>query len=124
MWLNASLLKQIKEKRSGLQKYKMLGTALAFKGYRECIKKYKRIIRATKIDHEKHMATESKRNPKKVFQNINSKMVRTEQVGPLKDEFGSLITNNTEMANVLNHFFLPVVYTKYRHLLERIVMLM
>ena len=87
----------INAKGKAFKKYKTEGSLAAFKHYKECNKKCKDEIRAAKKENERHIAEESKKNPKKFFKYINSKKARPEHIGPIKDDKGVLATEDREL---------------------------
>ncbi|CAJ0962574.1 unnamed protein product [Ranitomeya imitator] len=78
------------------------------KNYREKNTLSKKLIKAAKKETEKHIAKESKTNPKLFFNYINSKRIKTENVGPLKNSEERMVVDDEEKANILNTFFSTV----------------
>ncbi|CAJ0941091.1 unnamed protein product, partial [Ranitomeya imitator] len=66
------------------------------------------LIKAAKKETEKHIAKESKTNPKLFFNYINSKRIKTDNVGPLKNSEERMVVDDEEKANILNTFFSTV----------------
>ncbi|CAJ0929619.1 unnamed protein product [Ranitomeya imitator] len=54
------------------------------------------------------IAKESNTNPKLFFNYINSKRIKTENVGPLKNSEERMVVDDEEKANILNTFFSTV----------------
>ena len=75
-WLNSNAKMHTKAKEKAFKKYKVEGSSSAFRLYKERNKKCKGAIKAAKIEHERHIAEESKKNPKKFFKYVNSKKGR------------------------------------------------
>ncbi|XP_073458774.1 uncharacterized protein [Aquarana catesbeiana] len=107
-WLNYNVKMHIKAKEKAFKKYKAEGSSSAFRLYKECYKILKGAIRVAKIEHKRHIAEESKKNPKKFFKYLSSKKGSTDHIGPIKNEEGHLVTKDGEMAKVLNFFFSSV----------------
>ncbi|CAJ0960636.1 unnamed protein product, partial [Ranitomeya imitator] len=72
-----------------------------------------------KKETEKHIAKESKTNPKLFFNYINSKRIKTENVGPLKNSEERMVVDDEEKANILNTFF-STVFTVENEMLGEI----
>ncbi|XP_069618598.1 uncharacterized protein [Ranitomeya imitator] len=62
---------------------------------------------------------ESKTNPKLFFNYINSKRIKTENVGPLKNSEERMVVDDEEKANILNTFF-STVFTVENEMLGEI----
>ncbi|XP_073516627.1 uncharacterized protein [Phyllobates terribilis] len=77
----------------------------------------KKQIRIAKEETERLIAKESKTNPKLFFNYINSKRIKTDGVGPLKNNLGKIIEGDEGKANLLNSFF-STVFTKENNLSE------
>ncbi|CAJ0966536.1 unnamed protein product, partial [Ranitomeya imitator] len=65
------------------------------------------------------LANESKTNPKLFFNYINSKRIKTENVGPLKNSEERMVVDDEEKANILNTFF-STVFTLENEMLGEI----
>ncbi|CAJ0934920.1 unnamed protein product [Ranitomeya imitator] len=91
----------------------------ALKNYREKNTLSKKLIKAAKKETEKHIAKESKTNPKLFFNYINSKRIKTENVGPLKNSEERMVVDDEEKANILNTFF-STVFTMENEMLGEI----
>ncbi|CAJ0962159.1 unnamed protein product [Ranitomeya imitator] len=79
----------------------------------------KKLIKAAKKETEKHIAKESKTNPKLFFNYINSKRIKTENVGPLKNSEERMVVDDEEKTNILNTFF-STVFTVENEMLGEI----
>ena len=67
-----------------------------------------KLIRKTKINHERILAEESKCNPKKFWKYVTSSVRNVSGISTLLDERGLLSVTNIEKANTLNAFFSSV----------------
>ncbi len=63
------------------------------------------LIKQAKRRYEEDSAADSKKNTKKFFRYINTKKQIRSGIGPLKDSAGNLVTDDQNMANMLNDFF-------------------
>ncbi len=66
----------------------------------------KRLIRQSKRNLEEHIANSSKSNPKELYSYVRNKKVLSSTIGPLATIDGNIVNEDTEMANILNDFFL------------------
>ena len=74
--------------------------------YKEALNKATKVLRQAKKRFENKIARNIKKDPKAFYGNARGKMSTKESVGPLKDQDGSLITDDKTAANVLNEYFL------------------
>ncbi|CAJ0931487.1 unnamed protein product [Ranitomeya imitator] len=119
MWLNKEVRQAINSKKKAFALLKQDGTIEALKNYREKNTLSKKLIKAAKKETEKHIAKESKTNPKLFFNYINSKRIKTENVGPLKNSEERMVVDDEEKANILNTFF-STVFTGENEMLGEI----
>jgi len=63
---------------------------------------------------ELNLAKEVKDNKKGAFKFVSSKRKTRENVGPLLNEMGALVTGDTEKAEILNAFFVSVFIANIR----------
>ncbi|CAJ0938494.1 unnamed protein product [Ranitomeya imitator] len=98
MWLNKEVRQAINSKKKAFALLKQDGTIEALKNYREKNTLSKKLIKAAKKETEKHIAKESKTNPKLFFNYINSKRIKTENVGPLKNSEERMVVDDEEKA--------------------------
>ncbi|CAJ0963142.1 unnamed protein product, partial [Ranitomeya imitator] len=118
MWLNKEVRQAINSKKKAFALLKQDGTIEALKNYREKNTLSKKLIKAAKKETEKHIAKESKTNPKLFFNYINSKRIKTENVGPLKNSEERMVVDDEEKANILNTFF-STVFTVENEMLAK-----
>ncbi|CAJ0940923.1 unnamed protein product [Ranitomeya imitator] len=119
MWLNKEVRQAINSKKKAFALLKQDGTIEALKNYREKNTLSKKLIKPAKKETEKHIAKESKTNPKLFFNYINSKRIKTENVGPLKNSEERMVVDDEEKANILNTFF-STVFTVENEMLGEI----
>ncbi len=66
-----------------------------------------RLIRQRKSNLEEHIPKSSKSNLKEFHSYGRNKKVLGSTIGPLATTHGNIVNEDTEMANILNYFFLP-----------------
>ncbi len=64
----------------------------------------KSLIRQSKRNLEEHIANSSKSNLKESYSYVRNKKVLGSTIGPLATIDGSIVNEDTEMANILNDF--------------------
>ncbi len=63
------------------------------------------MIKQSKRNLEQHIANSSKSSPKEFYSYIRNKKVLSSTIGPLAKTDGNIVNEETEMANILNDFF-------------------
>ena len=71
-----------------------------------------REIRKSKRNLEVNISKQAKTDPKKFFQYIRSKKTVKDKIGPIKDTNNMLVSDNMNMATILNDFFHSVFITE------------
>ena len=104
-WLNRELLRLVRTKRRKWKKYKETNSQQYLEQYKELEKKVKKGTRNAKKNYERKLAKDSKSNPKLFYSYLKSKTSNRESVGPLKASNNHLVTDEKEMAEMLNNFF-------------------
>ncbi len=79
--------------------------------YNEARRRVKKLIKQAKRRYEEDIAADNKNNAKKFFRYINSKKQIRSGIGPIKDTTGNLVTDDQNMANMLNNYFSSVFNT-------------
>ncbi|GAB0196169.1 mitochondrial enolase superfamily member 1 [Grus japonensis] len=103
--MNKELLGKVKQKKEPYRGWKQ--EQVAWEEYRETVQAARDQVRKAKALTEISLARDVK--DKKSFCRYVSEKRRTrENVGPLRNETGDLVTQDTEKAEVLNHFFASV----------------
>ncbi|GAB0184039.1 mitochondrial enolase superfamily member 1 [Grus japonensis] len=80
--------------------------------YRNIVRVCRDATRKTKAHLELNLARDVKDNKKGFFKYISSKRKTRENVGPLLNEVGALVTEDTEKVELLNAFFASVFTAK------------
>ena len=107
-WMNEKLLTRIKKKKKAFERYQTTRDGLdylAYIGERNAVNKE---TRKAVRDFEKDIASIAKKDPKKFFRYVNSKVKTKTGIGDLYSEDGVMTADNKEKANVLNRFFSSV----------------
>ena len=80
--------------------------------YKDVVRACRDATRKAKVHLELNLARDVKDNKKGFFKHISSKRKTRDNVGPLLNEVGVLVTEDTEKAELLNAFFASVFTTK------------
>jgi len=109
-WLNKELLVELwwKTKVHGTWKE---GQA-PWEEYRKVVKACRNATRKAKVHLELNLARDVKDNEKSFFRYIINKQKSRDNVGPLLNEVGALVTEDAEKAELLNAFFASVFTAK------------
>ncbi len=87
---------------------KQQATAEANEHYHRSLRACRTLIRKSKRNYEKRVASEAKANPERFFTYIKTKKKEKSNVGPLTDENGVLTQDSKQMAGILNKNFASV----------------
>ncbi|KFW07334.1 hypothetical protein N327_01759, partial [Fulmarus glacialis] len=105
-WMNMELLDKLKHKKEAYRGWKQGQVAL--EEYREIIRAARDQVREAKALIELNQARDIKGNKKSFYRYVGDKRKTRENVGPLWNKMGYLVTYDTEKAEVLNDFFVSV----------------
>ncbi|KAK1214166.1 LIN1 transcriptase, partial [Pygoscelis papua] len=105
-WLNRELLLGLRKKRRVYRLWKK-GQATQ-EEYRDLVRSCREEMRKAKAQLERNLAAVVKDNKKSFYKYINDKKRARENLHPLLDAGGNIVTEDEEKAEVLNAFFASV----------------
>ncbi|GAB0208438.1 hypothetical protein GRJ2_003309500 [Grus japonensis] len=105
-WMNKELLGKVKQKKEAFRGWKE--GQVAWEEYRETVRAARDQDRKAKALIELNLARDIKDNKKSFYRYVSDKRRMRENVGPLWNETGDLVTQDMEKAEVLNDFFASV----------------
>ncbi|GAB0178428.1 mitochondrial enolase superfamily member 1 [Grus japonensis] len=101
--MNKELLGKVKQKKEAYRGWKQ--GQVAWEKYRETVGAARDQVRKAKALIEISLARDVKDNKKSFYRYVSDKRRTRENVGPLRNEKGDLVTQDMEKAEVLNDFF-------------------
>ncbi|GAB0180270.1 mitochondrial enolase superfamily member 1 [Grus japonensis] len=105
-WMNKELLGKVKQKKEAYRGWKQ--GQVAREEYRETVRAAREQVRKAKALTEINLARDVKDNKKSFYRYVSDKRRMRENVGPLRNETGDLVTQDMEKAEILNDFFASV----------------
>ncbi|GAB0178198.1 mitochondrial enolase superfamily member 1 [Grus japonensis] len=105
-WMKKELLGKVKHKKEAYRGWKQ--GQVAWEEYRETVRAARDQVRKAKALIEISLARDIKDNKKSFYRYVSEKRKTRENVGPLWNEMGDLVTQDMEKAEVLNDFFASV----------------
>ncbi|KFO13303.1 hypothetical protein N312_00590, partial [Balearica regulorum gibbericeps] len=105
-WMDKELLDKLKHKKEAYRGWKQ-GQA-AWEEYREIVRAARGQVRNAKALMEFSLAGDVKHNKKSFYSYVGDKRKMRENVSPLWNETGDLVTQDMEKAEVFNDFFASV----------------
>ncbi|KFW61557.1 hypothetical protein AS28_01374, partial [Pygoscelis adeliae] len=105
-WINKELLHKLQHKKEAYRGWKQ--GQVAWEEYREIVRAARDQVRNVKALIELDLASDVKGNKKRFYRYVRDKRKTKENVGPLQNETGDLVTRDTEKVEVLNDFFASV----------------
>ncbi|GAB0182274.1 mitochondrial enolase superfamily member 1 [Grus japonensis] len=105
-WMHKELLGKVKQNQEAYRGWKQ--GQVAWEEYRETVRAARDQVRKAKALIEISLARDVKDNKKSFYRCISEKRRTRENVGPLRNETGDLVTQDMEKAEVLNDFFASV----------------
>ncbi|GAB0207806.1 hypothetical protein GRJ2_003246300 [Grus japonensis] len=109
-WMNKLLLGKVNHKKEAYRGWKQ--GQVAWEEYRETVRAARAQVRKAKALIEISLARDVKDNKKSFYKYVSDKRRTRENVGPLRNEMGDLVTQDMEKAEVLNDFFASVFTSK------------
>ncbi|GAB0185819.1 mitochondrial enolase superfamily member 1 [Grus japonensis] len=104
--MNKELLGKVKQKKEAYRGWKQ--GQVAWEEYRETLRAAREQVRKAKALREISLARDVKDNKKSFYRYVSDKRRMRENVGPLWNERGDLVTQDMEKAEVFNDFFASV----------------
>ncbi|GAB0178700.1 mitochondrial enolase superfamily member 1 [Grus japonensis] len=105
-WMNKELLDKVNQKKEAYRGWKQ--RQVAWEKYRETVQASRDQVRKAKALTEISLARDVKDNKKSFYRYVSDKRRTRENIGPLWNETGDLVTQDMEKAEVLNEFFASV----------------
>ncbi|GAB0195099.1 mitochondrial enolase superfamily member 1 [Grus japonensis] len=105
-WMNKELLGKVQQKKVADRGWKQ--GQVAWEKYRETVRAARDQVRKAKALTEIIVARDVKDNKKSFSRYVSEKRRTRENVGPLWNETGDLVTQDKEKAEILNNFFASV----------------
>ena len=112
-WWNEKSAEKVKLKGEAYRKWLHSQEDEDWNSYVRLRNQAKSECRKADRNHQKNIAKEAKKCPKRFYAYTNAKMKTREGIGDLIDNEGVKITSNEEKAEILNNFFCSV-FTKER----------
>ena len=107
-WLSREIIRLVRRKKRAWKNWKSHGSQENMAKYKELQKKVTTGIRNAKRKMEQNLASKKNGNATDFARYIKSKTKSNTNVGPLRGENGGLITEEKEMAQLLNKYFTSV----------------
>ena len=107
-WINREIIRLIRRKKRAWKTYKQYPNVQNLGNYKELEKEVTAMIKRAKRGLERKLAFSQQGNAKTFAGYIKSKTKAVVGVGPLKRADGTLATEDTEVAEILNKFFAGV----------------
>ena len=107
-WINREIIKMVRRKKSAWRTFRLYPTEENLGIYKQAEKRVSVKIRNAKRSLEKKLANSNTSNARTFANFIKSKTKGRVGIGPLKDQDGFLVTEDGEMAEILNSFFANV----------------
>ncbi|GAB0187269.1 mitochondrial enolase superfamily member 1 [Grus japonensis] len=104
--MNKELLGKVKQKKEAYRGWKQ--GQVAWEEYRQTVQAARGQVRKAKALTEISLARDVKDNKKSFYRYVSDKRRTRENVGPLQNETGDLVTQDMEKAEVFNDFFASV----------------
>ncbi|GAB0208302.1 hypothetical protein GRJ2_003295900 [Grus japonensis] len=105
-WMNKELLGKLKHKKEAYRGWKQ--GQVAWEEHREIVQAARDQVRKAKALRELNLARDIKGNKKSFYRYVSEKRKTRENVGPLWNETGDLVTQDMEKAAILSNFFTSV----------------
>ena len=107
-WFNRTIANAIRDRD---RKHKSLGSMPLQRDiveHKKLCRKVDKLVRKAESNEEKRVASASKENPKEFYAYVNSRKPIKNNISPLKDSDGNLVTKDSEKAELMNKYFTSV----------------
>ena len=118
LWMQQNIMRVIRKKKRLWATYKKSKQYDEYLAYKRVERETKKLVLQAKRKFERKLAKEAKKKPKMFYSYLKSKTSNKSSVGPLKDN-DCVVSNDTDMANVLNKFFVSVFTAENNTLPEK-----
>ena len=107
-WWNEQIRRARKQKVKAWKRYRLTGSNEDHTEYKRTANRNTKEIKKAKIKLEHKLAKNIKTDPKAYFKYIRGKVEAKDCIGPLKNENGEVVNDNSETAALLNNYFASV----------------
>ena len=111
-WFNKTIANAIKKRNKKHKSMSPHPSPLEIAEHKRLCREVDKLVRSAKISEEKRVASASKENPKEFFAYVNSRKPIKNNISPLKDLEGNLVTSDFEKAELMNKYFTSVFTTE------------
>jgi hypothetical protein len=110
LWMTKDLKNLIREKKTTWFKYRNsnFNDLDLMKRYRSLNKQVKKSVKQAITIFERDIAMDSKKNPKRIYEYINSKIKIKDSIRSIKDTNDTITTDGSQIVNILNNYFASV----------------
>lgn len=108
LWWNRRVQRARKNKLMLWQRYQDSKTYQDYITYKRALNKATKQVRKAKKKYERKLTKNIKKDPKAFYKYARSKMNVKDRVGPLSDEDGETVTDDSKASEMLNNFFSSV----------------
>ena len=105
LWMQKNAMKIIRKKRKLWKHYTQSQDYQSYLAFKRVQNEVKSVVRKAKREFEKKLASDVKKNPKAFYSYLSSRCKVQAKVGPLKDSVGSVQTDDSTQAEILNQKF-------------------
>ena len=109
LWMNKNIIRMIRKKRRLWRSYstdeRSKRDYASFQAFKNIQKEVQKAVKKAKRKLERSLAKNAKKNPKAFYSYIKKKTSNKVTVGPLKTPDGKLVTDDKEMADILNRHY-------------------
>ena len=107
-WWNNEIKLELSNKKRAYSKYQITQNENDKTEYERLRRSTKKLIKQSKKNLEVHIASKIKSNPKEFYSYVRQRKVITSNVGPLLNDNGEHVSNDVDMAEILNEYFASV----------------